>query len=71
MFASSYQTGSSGVEVLSPGGTDPLKNFSSFGGLNRVYHKEVKGYVFVLSGGSSSLQCCGKSSRETMGKFEF
>ena len=37
MFSSSHQTGSKGVEILSPTGTDPLKAFDISGNASREY----------------------------------
>ena len=67
MFSSCYQSGSAGVEVFSPVGTDTLKCFSASGGATRTYQKEVKGFVYTLMRNPSVLQC-GSSVKDIMGE---
>jgi len=71
MFALSYQTGKSGVEVLSSNGKDPLRPDKKLAKLtgngSRLYDRSAKGYVFNLGSGASSCLQCPATSRQTLG----
>lgn len=49
-----YQGGSH-VEVFTAQGRDPLSRWKLTGSVNRVYHKDVRGYVVTMEGGSSTI----------------
>jgi hypothetical protein len=55
VFSATYQTGSKPVEVLYPGGTEPLKNFDTTGPVYREYDRTSKGFVFQVANSSSAL----------------
>lgn len=64
MFSALYQTGQSGVEVLSPSGKNPpsrlLKINGPAGLVTKDYERDVKGFKYTLAGKnsqSSSIQC--------------
>lgn len=56
MFAHAYQSGSKGVELVSPSGTE--KGCSLLGSnVSRVYDRGIKGYLFQVARGSGGIQC--------------
>lgn len=61
MYASKFQTGSSGVEIFSPSGSDPLKKLklNNEKQIQRIYDRSVKGYILEMNRESSttSVQC--------------
>jgi Protein of unknown function (DUF667) len=64
MFATEFQGGNQGIEVLSPAGKNPptrlLKINGSPGLITKDYERDIKGFKYTLSGRgsqSSSIQC--------------
>ena len=47
--------GGSHVEVFTAQGRDPLSRWKLTGSVNREYHKDVRGYVVTMEGGSSTI----------------
>ncbi len=70
MFASAHQTGSQGVEILSPSGTgkDTGKYVAFQGSVVRNYERQIKGYCYEMkrSGPTTCIQCPA-SSRDSLG----
>ena len=61
MFSSVHQTGTQGVEILTPSGTGKEQKYAAFqGGVTRSYERDIKGYCYSIPRGSSpaaSIQC--------------
>ena len=53
LFDTTFQGGPA-VEVFGAGGSNPTSNWKVSGGVQRVYDKSVKGYVFRCEGGPSA-----------------
>lgn len=69
MFALSYQTGATGVELLTPSGTQ--KSGSIGTNVVRTYDRDIKGYLFVVNSSSSAggIQC-PISVRDSLGVIQ-
>lgn len=68
MFSAEHQTGSRGLEILSPAGTGKDEKWCKFvGGVSRDYEREVKGYMYLMDKGSGTYIQCPASSRYSLG----
>lgn len=68
MFGAEYQ-GAQYVDVLAPQGSNPLNNWKVTGpqkALQKVYDKDIKGYLFSSSGAGVKLQV-PKDERASLG----
>ncbi|CAM9531539.1 unnamed protein product, partial [Hapterophycus canaliculatus] len=66
MFQSAYQDGDC-VEVFSPAGKNPAKEWKLSGKVVRLYEKGVKGYVLAVSGGATSKMILPKAPKGQLG----
>jgi hypothetical protein len=72
MFSSVFQTGQSGVEILSPSGSLPstdLLDIDRCPGVSKEYDRGIRGYCFYLER-ANSLLICPSSSRSSLGIFQ-
>ena len=72
MFSSALQTGTSGVEILSPAGTGKDQRHAAFtGAVSRSYERDLKGYCYDLSkSGPSTAITCPASGRDSLGVIQ-
>jgi len=56
MFKNEFQGGLS-VEIFSANGKDPLNKWKN-PALKRDYEKEVKGFIFMLEGSTTTAKLC-------------
>ena len=76
MFSSSFQTGLSGIEILSPSGKSPPVRLIKINGpsslITKDYDREIKGYKYVLFGKgnqTSGIQCPA-AARDTLALYQ-
>ena len=69
MFSAEYQSGSRGLEILTPAGSGKDEKWFKFvGGVKREYSRDVKGYMYVMDKASTSTCIqCPASSRCSLG----
>ena len=67
MYAGQYQTGKSGVEVLTAAGKDPGKNWTLTSAIHKTYDATVKGFVFNIGSPSTTNMRTPPSSKDTLG----
>ena len=72
MFSSAHQTGTSGVEILSPAGTGKESKHAAFtGAVARSYERDIKGYCYELSrSGPATAITCPAVSRDSLGVIQ-
>lgn len=71
MFSSSFQTGESGVEIISASGSklpsSQLLDLST-SGVSKEYDRDIKGYCFRISKSATAIQCPTiNSSKKSLG----
>ncbi len=69
MFSSSHQTGTQGLEILTPSGNGKDQRYASFlGNVSRTYERYIRGYCYEMNRASASTQIqCPSSSRDSLG----
>merc|ERR1719487_2108467 len=67
MYASQYQTGKCGVEVLTAAGKDPGKNWTLSSSIHKTYDATVKGFVFNIGSPSTSSMRTPPATKDTLG----
>eukprot|EP01041_Mallomonas_annulata_P000976 gene976-1903_t len=70
MFAHLFQTGESGIEVLTASGKSPGKEWKISGGVHRVYDRNIKGFVFLMEKGMNTTMECPAKSADTLGLLQ-